>query len=177
MQSCYSAFRCADIVTEFGICSWNTFQVMAIQKIFKMATVRHLGLSLAPDCNVLTVPLDVLTLWPNLEYVAEKLFKLCPFKNIQDGGRQPCCIRLSTLLQSCYNASRCADIVTKFGICSSNIFQVISPQIKFKMAAVRHLGLCLAPYCIVLTVPLDVLTLWPNLEYVAQILLKLWPFK
>jgi hypothetical protein len=164
-------------VTKFGICSSNTFKVMPLQIKFKMAAVSHLGLSLSPYCNVLTVPLDVLTLWPNLEYVAEILFKLCPFKNIQDGGRQPCWIKLNTLLQSYYNASRCADIVTKFGICSSNTFQVISLQIKFNMAVVRHLGLCLAPYCRVLTVPLDVLTLRPNLEYVAQILLKLCHFK
>jgi hypothetical protein len=46
-------------------------------------------------------------------------------------------------------------------------------QIKFKMAAVRYLGLRLVPYCKVVTMPLDVMT---NLEYIAEILFKLCPF-
>jgi hypothetical protein len=60
---------------------------------------------------------------------------------IKDGGRPPSWIMVSNLLQSCYNAFRCANIVIKFGICSSNTFQVIPLQNIFKMATVRYLGL------------------------------------
>jgi len=88
---------------------------MPFQIKFKMATVHHLGLWLAPYCKVLTVPLDVMTY---LEYAAQIFLKLCPFKKIQDGGRPPAWIISSTLLQSHYNVFRCADILTKFGICS-----------------------------------------------------------
>jgi len=96
---------------------------------------------------------------------------------IQDGGRPPSWIISSTLLQSHYNAFRCADILTKFGICSWNTFEIMPLQKVFKLATVSHLELCFTSYCKALTMALKELTLWPNLENVAQILFKFRHFK
>jgi hypothetical protein len=148
----------------------RSFQVMACQSISKMATVRHLGLGIAPPWRGLSFWLLLPILLPNLQSYA--------FPNeIQDGRRPPSWNMFCTSVKS-----SCIPIVNvymaiKFGRYRSNTFQVMSFQIKSKMAAVRHLGLCLVPHCKVGTIPLDVLTLRPNLEYVAQILFKLCHFK
>jgi hypothetical protein len=79
--------------------------------------------------------------------------------NIQDGRRPPSWNMFCTSLKSFCIPIMNVYMATKFGIYRSNTFQVISLQIKFKMAAVRHLGLCLAPYYKVVTTPFGVLTL------------------